>query len=461
MTIDSIVTGFGDHARRTPDAPALADRASTVTYGELDRLVAAAADRLAGHSAGPVAVPAVKSPRTVATVLAGLRTRRPVLLLSPTLPEPTIAEIVERAGCAVIADGDGWRAGPGGGTEVAPGLLLTTSGSTGVPKIVPLADQATYAFARWADETFGLGPGRRVLNYAPLNFDLCLLDVWGTLAAGGCCVLVDERQATNPRQLAGLVGDVQVVQGVPLLFELLATAGTVAPGVEHVIVTGDAIRAECLARLPEMFPNAARYNVYGCTETNDSFIGPLDPGVPIVLGSTLPGVQALVMTDGGALAGDGEGELWVSTPFQTAGYLHGALAEKFAVRDGVRYFRSGDLVRRSGAELSLVGRTDFQVKVAGQRVNLQEVEACLLAHPEVTEAAVVAVRDERYGHRLYAAVRRRPGGLDSLELRRHCAQRLPGAAIPGWFSIGDAALPRTSTGKVDRNQIRTDLSVPR
>jgi acyl-coenzyme A synthetase/AMP-(fatty) acid ligase len=206
-----------------------------------------------------------------------------------------------------------------------------------------------------------------------------------------------------------------------------------------------------------MFPSAQLHNVYGCTETNDSLMGPLKPGATVTLGEPLPGVRTLLMGSDGPIAGEGVGELWVHTPFQTAGYLHGAQADRFVDRAGLRYFRSGDLVRRhpDGA-LTIVGRTDFQVKVAGQRVNMQEVEQCLLAHPEVLEAAVVAVDDERYGRRLHAAVHRRPGSaLDSLQLRRHCVERLSsGAGVPKTMAIGDQALPRTSTGKVDRNRIK-------
>ena len=93
----------------------------------------------------------------------------------------------------------------------------------------------------------------------------------------------------------------------------------------------------------------------------------------------------------------------------------------------------------------------------GQRTDIEAiVRNYLVTHPEVLEAAVVAVDDERYGRRLHAAVHRRPGSaLDSLQLRRHCVERLSsGAGVPKTMAIGDQALPRTSTGKVDRNRIK-------
>ncbi|HSK05640.1 MAG TPA: AMP-binding protein [Kofleriaceae bacterium] len=461
----SIAARFLEHARRAARAPALRWRDETISYGDLLKRAQDAAARLAGAPPGTVGVLATKSPEAVALILGCLLTGRAFLVASPSLPEATLAELVERAGCVrVFTDPPG---GPAAGSPVeialgGPrdiGFMLTTSGSTGVPKIVPLPNGGVAEFARWADTTFGLGPGRRVLNYAPLNFDLCLLDIWATLAAGGCCVLVDPAQATSGPALAHQITEAtpHVVQAVPLLFELLMDAGLVAPSVRHVIVTGYAIRAECLAALPRMFPGARLHNLYGCTETNDSFLAPLRPGAPLVLGDPLPGVTALLVgADGREVIGAGTGELWVATAFQTPGYLGGALAEKFVERDGVRLFRSGDLVQRHGdGSLTLLGRTDFQVKVAGQRVNLQEIEQCLLAHPSVLDAAVVAIADERYGHRLHAALCRRPGAvLDSLGLRRHCVAHLPRAAMPQTIAIGDQALPKTSTGKVDRNRIK-------
>jgi acyl-coenzyme A synthetase/AMP-(fatty) acid ligase len=484
----SIAARFLEQARCAPRAPALRWRGETISYGELLQRTQDAATRLAGAPPGTVGVLATRSPASVALILGCLLTGRAFLVASPSLPEATLAELVERAGCVrVFTDPPG---GPAAGlAETTPrraaipairtavetaagspveialggprdiGFMLTTSGSTGVPKIVPLPNGAVAAFARWADTTFGLGPRRRVLNYAPLSFDLCLLDIWATLAAGGCCVLVDPAEATNGPALAHQITEamLHVVQAVPLLFELLMDADLVAPSVRHVIATGYAIRAECLAALPRMFPNARLHNLYGCTETNDSFLAPLRPGAPLVLGDALPGVTALLVgTDGREVIGEGTGELWVATAFQTPGYLGGALAEKFVERDGVRFFRSGDLVQRHGdGSLTLRGRTDFQVKVAGQRVNLQEIEQWLLAHPSVLEAAVVAIADERYGHRLHAAVCRRPGAvLDSLQVRRHCVAHLPRAAMPQAIAIGDQALPKTSTGKVDRNRIK-------
>ena len=148
---------------------------------------------------------------------------------------------------------------PAGGTDDIT-FMLTTSGSTGLPKIVPLTAAGVDAFTDWAAEQFEIGPGTVVANYAPLNFDLCLLDIWTTLKHGGCVALVDQDRATQGAYLADLVADnqVNVLQAVPMLYRLLIDVnredGRTFPSVRHVITTGDKIPASSLAELPEAVP---------------------------------------------------------------------------------------------------------------------------------------------------------------------------------------------------------------
>jgi amino acid adenylation domain-containing protein len=494
-TLEILIDSFLDHSRKRPDTVALIWRGAETSYRQLYRMARTARaeiDRLGLAAQRPVAILAAKSPRSVALVLACQWARLQVLLPSVELPAGTLRKLLEQAGCqhVLCPDGEPSRSATDLVTHVistaadlpeqAPprrqpadpadvSFMLTTSGSTGLPKIVPLTAGAVARFTDWAARQFEIGPGTGVLSYAPLNFDLCLLDIWTTLSRGGAVVLVDTDRATNADYLRDLLAtpELSVVQAVPMLYQLVGTGDgrRAFDGIRHVIFTGDSMPEPCLAQLPRLFGRARLYNLYGCTETNDSFIhevNPADPHPPVPLGQPLPGVSALVVdADGQVLAGPGHGELYVCTPFQTSGYLDPALnAGTFADhperRDGLRYFRTGDLVRRhADGSLTLAGRTDFQVKVRGVRVSTQEVERALLAHDQVREAAVVAVADPLAGHRLHAVVRLdRASGLNSLRLRQHCAQRLPRTAIPSSIQLVDEPLPRTSTGKVDRNQIK-------
>ncbi|MEO7259999.1 MAG: AMP-binding protein [Jatrophihabitantaceae bacterium] len=501
--------GYG---RTQPETVAVVMGRNRISYAGLAEMALAARSQIGLPvlpGAGRIAVRTEKSAQTIALIAACMMARRSFLLPSTALGARSLGAMLGRVGCqgllaAVPADaGAGIRvhpvdfrpdADPGVPQTAQPdaqpamataaddqptmvakanvSFMLTTSGSTGLPKIVPLTAGAVDQFTDWAAAQFRISSGTRVLSYAPLSFDLCLLDIWATLKVGGTVVLVDQERATDGRYLAELVRAerIQVVQSVPMFYRLLADAHAGQPftSIEQLIVTGDKVPAQLLGQLPSLFPNARIHNVYGSTETNDSFlhevVGVADVAADLPIGRPIAGVDALVVdSDGAVLDGPAEGELLVRTPFQTAGYLDPAAnAGKFvAIGDGTQpYFRTGDLVRRDAHGVyTLLGRNDFQVKVRGTRVNLAEVEHVILGHSAVLEAAVIGVPDETTGTRIHAVVRRSaPGSPDSLTLRERCRLRLPRAAIPTTISLVDAPLPMTATGKVDRQTlIRTVL----
>ncbi|MFE9900170.1 AMP-binding protein [Streptomyces achromogenes] len=483
MSLLRLLDVLAGHARRRPDQVALIRGEQLVTYRQLAGL----AEDLAGALAGlgldrrqPLCVPAHKTPATIALLIGAFQAGYAVLAPSPELGASARAALAAQARCSlvltvddhgvldtspVVADERAARGFDPVDPATAP-LLLTTSGSTGTPKIVPIPDDAFERFADWAADRFGLTERDTLLSYAPLNFDLSLLDVWTALRLGARSVLVAQESSADARHLQELVTrhEVTFVQGVPMLHRLLTQDGAVHPGVRTVISTGDALPPTLLRQLGTAFPGAGFHNVFGCTETNDSFLHDIDParaGEETPIGRPLPGVRALLLDDEGRiLDGPGTGELLVTTPFQTHGYLERSRNEGVfvAAPDGGDevFYRTGDLVSRDADGLyRLRGRTDFQVKVRGVRTNVQEVENVLAAHPDVAEAAVVAIPDAEAGYRLHAQVTRRPGtSLTSLRLRTHSAERLPRHAIPSSVLVGDVPLPRTSTGKPDRNLIK-------
>ncbi|MGK5729486.1 AMP-binding protein [Streptomyces sp. URMC 124] len=503
------------HAGRTPDAPALLWNGAVVTYADLTEISRRAAERI-GLSTLPRSMPiglrARKSPESIATVLACLAAGRTVFLPSPDLGRNVLDRLARRAGCPSLltaedgpgddGPGDDGPADDGQGVEgersTRPGtpatepaqaarpvpsaavvppdtsLLLSTSGSTGLPKLVPLSCAAVDRFTAWAAGPFGIGPGTRVLSYAPLNFDLTLLDIWTTLRQGGCVILVDPERAANPHYLAKLLHDTrpEVVQAVPMFFRLLTQASKKAPdrvaGVRHVLLTGDHAPRPLRGTIARMFPDAVFHNVYGCTETNDSLLYSCTAEEAaerevLPLGQPLPGVRLSLWETDAVLDGPGVGELVVSTPFQAHGYLGSQVAEGRFFQEGPElgarhWFRTGDLVRRApDGELTLVGRNDFQVKAAGVRVNVEEVERVILSHEQVLDAVVVAVSDTLAGTRLCALVRTHPdSALSGLKLLAHCSARLARPAVPTVHLTRDP-LPVGPTGKPDRARIRDEF----
>jgi acyl-coenzyme A synthetase/AMP-(fatty) acid ligase len=487
---ESLADQFAEHARSQPEAAALVWQGEQISYGALDQMASAADSDLADLGLPqdrPVGIRAKKSPQAIALILACLKQRRPFLLPSVELAPETLDMLFAQADVSrVLTPQDDASRGislvstetqadverewpPAEAGDIS--FMLTTSGSTGLPKIVPLPAAGVSRFNEWAATEFDIKPGAAVLNYAPLNFDLCLLDIWTTLRYGGCVVLVDQDRATNGSYLADLIDhhQVNVVQAVPMLYRLVIDAegadGRTFPEVKHVLTTGDKLPPSSLKEIPGIFPNARICNIYGCTETNDSLMHEIDlsDGVPanIPVGQPLPGVDAMLLDeDGGRVEDEGDGEFVVWTPFQTPGYLKASLnADKFAALpdagDGDKhYYRSGDIMHRAAdGTLTIVGRSDFYVKVRGVRVSTQVVEQAIQEHPDVIECAVVAVPDELAGSRLHAVVRRKPDAkLNSLNLRQHMASRLARTEMPSTINIVTDPLPKTSTGKIDRKR---------
>jgi acyl-coenzyme A synthetase/AMP-(fatty) acid ligase len=463
-------------ARRDP-APAIVDGAHSWSYAELAERVAAHRGALERDGVRPgqtVGLLADKSAHTVAATLALAEIGATVFLAPRGLGPELLTDLLSRSGAdhAVrtrTTDPDSLGAVPVHSTQRATdcgaALLLSTSGSTGAPKLVPLPSSAVERFAAWAAEAFEIGPGVRVLSYAPLNFDLSLLDVWATLMAGGTTVLVPPRDAARAERVAGILTRrlPEIIQAVPLLIRLLAGHDVPPqPQVRHLILTGEAFPVEHWPWLRRTFPRAEVWNLYGCTETNDSFRHRVTQDdidarrVPI--GRPLPGVVARI--DGGGA----EGELLVSTPFQTPGYLHQSPDGDppfLRLPDSDRvFYRTGDIVRRAeDGAYHLVDRISRIVKVNGVRTSLAEVEAVLTGHPDVAEAVVFAVPDPVAGTVLHAAVlpreRRAP---DTLALRGHCRRRLAASAVPSRYHVLPSDLPRTPTGKPDRVRIQALLT---
>ncbi|MDX5574451.1 AMP-binding protein [Streptomyces sp. ID01-9D] len=486
MPSPRLLQAFSRHVREQPDSTALVNAGHQVTYADLERLTRRATADLQDAGFGCVralCVPAHKSPETIALLMAAWRQGINTLVPSPALGAAALSTLIAQAHGPLSA-----TAVPGGGVTLsredadpalADGfgipdpaeslLTLTTSGSTGVPKLVPVRTEAFDRFADWATTAFGIDGGTTALSFSPLNFDLALLDVWTVLEAGGAVVLADAGASGDAGYLRDLTqrNEVTLVQGVPLLHRLLAADGARYPAVRTVVFTGEAVSEQGLRDTFAACPAARFHNVFGCTETNDSFIHDIDPDAythPLPIGVPIDGTDAVLLIEGPdgteVLRGPGTGELLVHTPFQTCGYLEQARNAHAFMPDprggGAMFYRTGDLVHRDAdGRCFLQGRTDFQVKVRGVRTNTLEVETVLGAHPDVVEAAVVALPCPEAGTRLHAEVVRRDGAsLSTLGLRAYAAKHLPRHAVPSSVGLARTPLPKTPTGKPDRHSIK-------
>jgi amino acid adenylation domain-containing protein len=499
-----------DAARSWPDRMAVREAASgvSVTYAELDALSDRVRDRLVAEGVRPgdrVGFWLGKSVDSVATIFGALKAGAAYVPVDPTAPAARNGFILADCGVRAIVVEARFEAalraeladhgadpalividGTGGGAPLAAALdaasapqaatvtpaddalayILYTSGSTGRPKGVQLGHRNAVAFVEWCRETYRPVPEDRFSSHAPLHFDLSILDLYTPLSSGASVTLFDEQVTKNPAELARLIAEtgITVWYSAPSILSLLAQHGKLGErdysALRAVLFAGEVFPVVHLRALTKLWPHPRYHNLYGPTETNVCTayevtlpIAP-DRTQPMPIGPVCPHLEGVVVDEAGREVARGEpGELLIRGGNVTRGYwnLPEQTAKAFLqVGDGPAYYRTGDIVREEAdGNLIYVGRRDRMIKKRGYRVELGEIETCLYRHPEIAEAAVVALPDEALGMKVIAHIATKDGEkLSLIALKTFCSKHIPVYMIPDVFRFHQA-LPKTSTDKVD------------
>ena len=494
-------------AARTPDAVALIHGAESVTYRELD----ARANRLARHlqdlGVGPEVIVAICLERSIGailSILAVLKAGGAYLPLDPAYPSDRLAYMLENARAyLLLTEPEVWlgRAAPGrmlslrafesaqkgplNGTP--PAMLPTaagddplayviyTSGSTGKPKGVAVAHVSTCHLIRWHAAHLPVPPGARVLQNAPLSFDVSVQELFATFADGGTLVLIDEALRRDPPALRTFLAEQRIARlflTPVLLYRLAELPGPPLPDLRDVIAAGEQLRiTPAVVRLFSRDTGAALHNQYGPTETtvitHSHRLTGLPESWPLLppLGLTIEGVEPLLLSpDRQPVPAGQPGELYFGGRTVSRGYLHDPARTNAAflpdpahpTDPAARIYRSGDLAQQNpDGTWQFLGRADDQVKVRGFRIELGEIEAVLARHPAIEQAAVAASEPTASGDReLVAGYLLRPSSAapTSIEIRGWLRGQLPDYFVPARLVALDR-LPVTPSGKLDRRAL--------
>lgn len=491
--------------RRMPDEVAVTYADRDVTYRELDARATSLAQRLRTLGVVPGSlVPVVleRSLDLVVALLGVLKAGGAFMPVDPAQPvhrtEALLAEVLDPAVCITherhlehVAGFAGHRLcldvpapAPVDGAEIPGGAgpadlayVVHTSGSTGRPKGALNTHAGICNRLLWMQDTYRLTADDRVLHKTPVTFDAAVLEIFWPLTAGARLVIAEPEGHKDPGYLVRTV----LEQGITTLFFvpsllrsfLAEPAASDCLGLRRVFSAGEVLPQDLVVRVLATL-NAALYNEYGPAEASvgvtyhDCRRGAGASTVPIgrpiantrvhILDSHLKPVPVGVPGElfiGGVAVGRG----YLNRPEATAAAF---VADPFTDVPGQLLYRTGDLGRHlPGGDIEYLGRRDDQVKIRGVRIEPGEIEAALNEHPAVADNAVVAVDDGRGTPMLVAHITTTTPEQPptTTELRRFLHGRLPSAMLPAVYRIVEA-LPRTSSGKVDRKTLAAPDNAP-
>jgi long-chain acyl-CoA synthetase len=333
----------------------------------------------------------------------------------------------------------------------APSLVLYTSGSTGRPKGAVFSHEAlTFANHSWAEPVMGLSAGDTVLVSVPLAHSLGLNGgLLAPLLTGATIVILDR---FTPEAVFAAIEKhrVTVLPGVATIFRRLLNSAAFAECDFSSVRRAIAGAAPCPWELAVEWREKSGTRIvrgYGMTELFRplSFRADDSNDVPNAVGRAVPGVEIKIEIEDGA--SDDIGELWIKSPAMMDGYLDAPEETNEVISNG--WFKTGDLAAVSAdGYVQIVGRKRERILRGGYSVFPQEVEAVLVSHPAVAEAAVIGVADADLGEEVAAFVSlKRAQRLSSEELHDYCKEHLARYKYPRRIHIL-AELPKGPTGKI-------------
>ncbi|MGW2461804.1 amino acid adenylation domain-containing protein [Streptomyces sp. NPDC001761] len=517
-------------AARTPQATAVICGEQQLSYQELNAWANQLARHLIGLGVGPGSLVAVclrPGVELVATLLGILKSGAAYVPLDPDHPGERLTFLLKDTGASVVMSQETFRgrlssAGPSvvyvdsdgpaiaglPADDVPPAAdsddlayVIYTSGSTGTPKGVQVSHRNFADFLMSADAAFprtGRGHGSVLLS--SVAFDLPIPSLFLPLVQGESVVVMAESGPAGIGMLAAAFArgeHFSTVKLTPSHLEILLEEldrSDALLDVGTLVVAGEPFTADlATTAAARCAPYTVVLNEYGPTETTVGATlyevnpGMLAPSGTLPIGRPMANTQLYVMDGHGHPAPVGvPGELWIGGAGVARGYLNRPelTAERFVPHPfsddpDARVYRTGDLARwLPDGNIDFLGRMDHQLKIRGFRVELGEIDAAVLAHPEVTQAVTVVREDQPGDKRLVSyvvcdgptAVSRQghDGAADEqhanapvavgdeaelrVALRRHVAERLPEHMVPNAFVVLER-LPLSANGKVDRQAL--------
>jgi non-ribosomal peptide synthetase component F/thioesterase domain-containing protein/acyl carrier protein len=476
-----LVAALDALAAADPEATAVIDGDRTVTRSVLmarSRAFAAAFAEKGASGSRPVGIALPRGVDAIAGMIGAWRTGAPYVTFDSSGPTERDRAVCERCAAAVVLattdgwniptihpaegdDEDGWRTTHTASTA----WILSTSGSSGEPKLVPGSMVGLVNRLQWGQRVVPItGP---TAHRTPLVFVDHAAEIFEPLLAGQPLVVIDYETVRDPRRLATLVEATGITRllVVPTLMRMMLAGlgdGHRLASIDTVLTSGEPLPRDVVDRWLSLLPHARLFNVYGATEVGaDATAGEVSADGPVTVGKPIDGMRIQVVSSSGPPSPPGcIGEIWISGVGVTSGYLdrdsYGSLVERDLDGETRTWYRTGDRGRFDPlGGLVVVGRTDKQLKVSGVRIDPMEIEMILRSRTGAVDAAVY-VRDDVLGAVLVAPS---ASEFDARSVRLALADSLPSTHIPARIEVVDE-LPLTATGKLARSALSSAGALP-
>jgi amino acid adenylation domain-containing protein len=488
MLVPNLISAQNRHNR---DRIALATDEAALSYGELEQRAIQLANHLQSRGAQPetlVGICLERSPQFVIAALAVMKCGAAYLPMDPGHPRERLRFIANDAGARLlitnktfaarfvdldirVVDLDTETNAIGAQSTKAPDVelkldhlayVIYTSGSTGEPKGVEVTYRNLSNLIAWHVRAFDLDSSARATFQAGTGFDAAVWEIWPHLSVGAAIHLPNESTRLSAEELRDwLVAHEITISFVPTaIAEQLITLPWPKETALRFLLTG----ADTLHRYPPPGLPFALVNNYGpteCTVVATSGVIPSDGNREMLpsIGFPIDNVRIRICNEQLREVPTGEiGEILIGGAGVARGYRNRSdlTTERFISSEGGRLYRTGDLGRRlSNGEIEFLGRSDDQIKIRGNRIELGEINSVLNQQPS-TQASVVIAREDVPGEkRLVAYIVPVAGSQrDEQSLRESIRQRLPDYMEPSAF-VWLEALPLTPNGKIDRAALPT------
>jgi amino acid adenylation domain-containing protein len=501
----SIVEMFEAQAARIPDNLAVQLGEERLTYRELNARANQVARMLIKRGVTPsslVATSFERSPEMIIAMLAVLKAGAAYVPLDASYPFERLSTLIDDAKPAALLTQEKLVASlPQGAAQTicldreaaaisneqqgnlaalakpeSLAYVIYTSGSTGKPKGVLIDHHNVARLLTSTEPWFGFGDSDVWTLFHSSSFDFSVWEIWGCLLTGGRLVIVPYLVTRSPQDFYELLAQerVTVLNQTPAAFYQLIQveeSGVVKPlSLRYVIFGGEALNFAHLRPWLKRHGDSAPQlvNMYGITETTvhvtyrQLTAADIEGEPRSLIGAPIPDLKLYVLDGKRQPVPPGvPGEIYVGGAGVAQGYLNRPdltaerfTADPFAATPGARMYKSGDLARllKTG-DVEYLGRADNQIKIRGFRIEPGEIEAAMVGHPGVQQAAAVVRTDSTGTPKLVAYAVPKPGAaLAPGELREFLQKKLPGHMIPH-ACVPIESIPLTVNGKVDQKSL--------